>query len=261
MAKTQISDELSNVDQLTTLAAPPYGDKSQRPIWLQIYDRLAEACSGQLIEPGSRLPGEYKMATIFGVNRMTMRNALIRLQREGFLQARKGVGIFVRPPTQRYVVEDNMRFGGALEAGGVVTTETLSLRRRKASPQAREAYGLSARGQTIELRRLRSLDGAAIYYAVKEFLPEMFPRFEEVYAASGSVAQVYRDHGVKDYKRLETRVLGAFASREEAEVLQLTPKTPVLHVNAKNADPSGRLIEFNRGCWPLTSVELVFPSR
>ena len=98
---------------------------------------------GGLVLPGIvDLPGEYKMAAIFGVNRATVRNALTRLQREGFLHARKGVGIFVRPSAQRYVVQDNMRFGGALESGGLVTTRTLSIRQRKASVQVQKAYGL-----------------------------------------------------------------------------------------------------------------------
>ena len=53
---------------------------------------------GGLVLPGIvDLHGEYKMAAIFGVNRATVRNALTHLQREGFLHARKGVGIFVRP--------------------------------------------------------------------------------------------------------------------------------------------------------------------
>ena len=215
---------------------------------------------GGLVLPGIvDLHGEYKMAAIFGVNRATVRNALTHLQREGFLHARKGVGILVRPSAQRYVVQDNMRFGGALESGGLVTTRTLSIRQRKASVQAQEAYGLSAHSKTIELERLRFLDGAPTYYAKKEFSADIFPRFQEAYAQAHSIKQVYAAHGIADYRRVETRVVGAFASRDEAEALHLTPKTPVLRVMARNADAGGRTIELNRGCWPLTSVELVFP--
>lgn len=246
--------------ELTELAAPPYEPKSTRSIWLQIYDRLSEACRIEALEPGARLPGEYQLAELFGVSRLTMRNALTRLQREGFLQARKGVGIFVRPPAKRYVIQDNMRFANALEATGTVSTQTLSVEKRRASAAAREYYRLHPSAHTVELRRIRLLDDAPLYYAVKEFSLQVLPRFLDVYAEFGSVIKTYEAHGITTYKRTETRVLGGFANRAEAEALRLSPKTPVLYVHSINTDPSGRVIEINRGCWPLTSVELVFPS-
>jgi len=258
MARTRIADEDSNYEELVALARKAYLDKSEHPIWQQIYDRLAAACRERALVPGSRLPGEYRLAEIFGVNRITMRNALGRLQEEGLLQARKGAGIFVRAPAQRYVIKDNMRFSMSLDASGTVTTRTVSLHRRKASAWAREAYGLAAGAETVELHRVRLLDGNPIYYAVKEFSPQIFPRLEVDYAEHGSVTRVYRDHGVTSFRRAETRVSGGFADAMQSEGLTLTPMTPVILVESHNTDEDGRTIELNRGCWPLTSVELVF---
>lgn len=260
MAKTTFPDDDPIVDQLSALAAAPYENKTTRSIWLQIYDRLSEACRIEIFEPGARLPGEYKLAELFGVNRLTMRNALTRLQREGFLHARKGVGIFVRPPAKRYVIKDNMRFANSLVTTGAISTQTLSVEKRRASPEAQKYYELPPGAHTVELHRIRLLDDAPLYYAVKEFSLKVLPRFFEVYGEFGSVIKTYEAHGITTYKRSETRVLGGFASRAEAEALHLSPKTPVIYVHSINADPSGRVIELNRGCWPLTSVELVFPS-
>lgn len=260
MAKTSFPENDPILGELAALAAPPYEPKSARSIWLQIYDRLSEACRIERLEPGMRLPGEYQLAELFGVSRLTMRNALTRLQREGFLQARKGVGIFVRPTTKRYVIQDNMRFINSLEATGAVSTQTLSVEMRRAGVEAQKHYDLHPGAQIIELRRIRLLDEAPLYYAVKEFSLHVLPRFLDIYAEFGSVIKTYEAHGITHYKRTETRVLGGFATRDEAEALQLSPKTPVLYVHSINTDPSGRVIEINRGCWPLTSVELVFPA-
>ncbi|NDW02501.1 phosphonate metabolism transcriptional regulator PhnF [Yangia sp. PrR002] len=244
---------------MSALALEPYAPKAQRAIWLQIYHRLAEAIERGCVAPGSKLPGEVQLAELFAVNRITMRRALALHQSEGRLQARKGVGIFVRQKPRHFEVRSDMTFADSLAAdGGVISTRTLLLDRAPASAEAARLFGLAPGAEVIRMHRLRLLDGAPIYLSRKEFPPARFPRFEADYAQSGSVVAVYRAAGIPHYRRAETRVRGGLASREEAEILGLTPKTPVQHVTAINRAPDGAAIELNRGCWPMASVELVF---
>ena len=55
------------------------------------------------IEPGSRLPAERALANSFGVNRVTVRGALAKLEAAGLVSVRQGSG---------YVVQDFQREGG-----------------------------------------------------------------------------------------------------------------------------------------------------
>ena len=80
----------------------------------------------------------------------------------------------------------------------------------------------------------------------------------EVIGITDAREQFFRAHGIDRFRRVETRVSGGFASSEEAEILQLTPGTPVFRINARNTDDAGAAIEWTKGCWPLTSVEFVF---
>jgi len=48
--------------------------------------------------PGQRLPPERELAERFGVNRVTVRSALARLQASGLLEAQQGRGTTVRDP-------------------------------------------------------------------------------------------------------------------------------------------------------------------
>lgn len=245
--------------ELAALAIEPYAPKSLRAIWLQIYDRLEDAIERGVVPPGTRLPGEVHLAELFGVNRITMRRALALHQSEGRLQARKGVGIFVRQTPRLFEVRSDMTFADSLAAdGGAISTRTLALDRGPASAEAARLFGLAEGAEVIRMHRLRLLDGAPIYVSRKEFPPARFPNFEGDYASSGSVVAVYRAAGIARYRRAETRVRGGLASREEAEILGLTPKTPVQHVTAINRSRDGAAIELNRGCWPMAGVELVF---
>ncbi|HEY4202729.1 MAG TPA: FadR/GntR family transcriptional regulator [Devosiaceae bacterium] len=71
-------------------------------------ERLADILYGQILEQilagsfkeGDRLPTEHEISSAFDVSRPVVREALIRLQADGLIYARRGAGTFVRavPP-------------------------------------------------------------------------------------------------------------------------------------------------------------------
>lgn len=243
---------------LLRLAAPPFDARSLRPIWKQIADRLQAACAEGLVAGDTRLPGEIRMAEIFGVTRVTMRRALARLQQEGTLQARKGVGIFVRPKPLRYRLDHGNRFSDGLDQPGArIGAVTMALERGQAAPEEAEALALAPADPVIRLTRLRAVNDAPVYLSRKTFPLAVLGAFEQAYAARSSVRDVFQAHGIATYQRVQTRVSGGFATDDEAAALRLSPRMPVLRTIALNAAPDGRIIEYNLGTWPLTAVELV----
>ncbi|WP_417672660.1 GntR family transcriptional regulator [Pseudodonghicola sp.] len=245
------------LETLRELASTPYADRAERPIWLQIYDRIGAAVTTGLLPEGTRLPGEDDMAVLFGVSRATLRRALRRHQQEGHLVARKGVGIFVRSLSVRYIVHQNRAFNDPINSESIVE-ETLSIGRIPASAEAAETFGLCPGDEVIELRLRMLLGNMPIYFTIKEFPISVFPDFESDYAETGSILGAYAAGGVENYRRTETRIIGDMASATEADLLQLSPAVPILRARSTNTDLSGRIIELSRGCWPLFGVELVF---
>lgn len=259
MAKRPPPNPALDLKLFWPLAAPDYAPKGDRAIWLQIYDRLLDACNDGVLPLGAKLPGENQLAEIFNVSRVTMRRALAKLQQEGQLQSRKGVGIFIRQPATHYSIEHSMRFADSLGAGGrEIGTHTISLVQAPADSQVAEALRLQEGDEVIVLTRLRLLDNVPIYLAEKHFPVSVFPHFETEYAEKRSVLDVYRKQNIETYRRVETRVSGGFARRGEAESLRLSHRTPLLRTASRNETLDGIPIEFTRGAWPLASVELVF---
>ena len=243
---------------LLSLAKPAFDARTLRPIWSQIADRMNGACADGRLPGDTRLPGEIRMAEIFGVTRVTMRRALARLQQEGILQARKGVGIFVRPMPLRYRLDHGNRFSDGLDRpGALIAAITLALARGEADPEEAEALRLSPGDPVIRMTRLRAVDEAPVYLSRKTFPVAHLPEFETAYAPRSSVRDVFQAHGIATYRRVQTRVTGGFATDAEAASLRLSPRMPVLRTVALNATLDGRIIEYNLGTWPLTAVELV----
>ncbi|MDX3927007.1 MAG: phosphonate metabolism transcriptional regulator PhnF [Shinella sp.] len=248
-----------NGDLLSGFEDVVFRPRSDVPIWQQIYDHILGLIESDFLAPGGQLPGENHMAEKLGVTRITLRRALQQLQREGHLTARKGVGIFVRSLPSVFTVRDDRPFLENFDARGKeIVTQTLVLCRETVTTAIAKKLELAENDEIIRLCRIRTADGQPLYVNTKTFPANRFPNFEPVYRERQSVTDVFQAHGIKKYHRHETRISGGFASSDEADLLKLTPGTPIFRVNAINHDEQSRAIEWTLGSWPLTSVEFVF---
>jgi DNA-binding FadR family transcriptional regulator len=66
-----------------------------RRLYRQVADQMRGLIERGELAPGSRLPAERDLAQKFGVSRPTIREALIVLEVEGFIDIRMGSGIYV----------------------------------------------------------------------------------------------------------------------------------------------------------------------
>src|SRR5690348_9956766 len=71
----------------------------------RLYRQIAEQLRGLIAQgefaAGTRLPAERDLARQLGVSRPSVREALIALEVEGWVEVRIGSGIYVQPPRQR----------------------------------------------------------------------------------------------------------------------------------------------------------------
>lgn len=62
----------------------------------EIVDQIKELISRGDLGPGQRIPSERELATLLGVSRPSVREAIMVLEAMGFLEARQGGGTYVR---------------------------------------------------------------------------------------------------------------------------------------------------------------------
>jgi DNA-binding FadR family transcriptional regulator len=70
-------------------------------LYRQIAQQLRDLITRGEFKPGERLPAERDLARQLGVSRPSVREALIALEVEGWVEVRTGSGIYVQPPQQR----------------------------------------------------------------------------------------------------------------------------------------------------------------
>ena len=98
----------------------------------RLYRELARKLVAELVAGkypvGSRLPGERELAAQYGVSRPTLREAIIAMEVEGFVEVRTGSGIYVlRHPGDEDVPDYGMTAFELTEARLLIEGETAAL--------------------------------------------------------------------------------------------------------------------------------------
>lgn len=74
--------------------------QQQKRIYEEITQRLQELVEAEDLKPGDRLPPERRLATLFGVSRNSMREAIKSLEQTGLLESRPGAGTYIAAGNQ-----------------------------------------------------------------------------------------------------------------------------------------------------------------
>ena len=69
---------------------------SEKPIYVQLMDSIKKKIQDGQLQVGDRLVSEREMSEQYGINRMTVRNALKKLQEEGLLKQKEAVETMLR---------------------------------------------------------------------------------------------------------------------------------------------------------------------
>lgn len=95
------------------------------PLRVAAYSRIAEAVRTGALRPGSMLPTEAELGTAMEVSRTVIREALMLLEEDGLVRAKRGVGRFVCESLPRLGIEHLQPFEELFDA----PDHTLTLKR------------------------------------------------------------------------------------------------------------------------------------
>jgi DNA-binding FadR family transcriptional regulator len=111
-----------------------------------IADQIALKIRGGEFLPGERLPSERELAERLGVSRPSIREALIALEIEGFVDVRVGTGVFVMQPRESGYAEAGTTAGAndigpfdLLDTRLIIEPECAALTAQQASQQQIDA--------------------------------------------------------------------------------------------------------------------------
>jgi GntR family transcriptional regulator len=147
-------------------------EASPIPLYSQVRESVRERITDGTFAAHARLPAEGKMSDIFGVSRITIRQAISDLQKEGVIFKVPGKGTFVSTPK---VFQDLSQLEGFAEAmsrkGYEIFNEVISHVTSPAPTRIAEQLGLPSAANVTEIRRIRHINQEPVSLEIT-YLPE-----------------------------------------------------------------------------------------
>ena len=217
------------------------------PLYHQIKQNLRELIENEVLPVGQLLPSERDLGEYYGVNRLTVRQAMTELVSEGMLRRQRGVGTFVADPKLTQMMGRVMGFSERVrEVGRKPSSRMISLEVVPASTMVARSLNQEPNALLCKLVRLRCADDEPVMLETA-FLPQVrFPDLKRVNFSEQSLYQVlaqkFNCRIVEADETLEPVIMTGY----EVEMLEAKPGTPGLLVETVAYDQSGIAVEFGK---------------
>ena len=202
-------------------------------------------------QPGQQLPSEGEIAEQLGISRPTLREALHHLEMDGFILRKQGVGTFVSP-TYHKRFENGLEVLESLEhiatrMGLVTEMGTAEIEERP--PKGYELSHLERKPEELQsilsVTRTILVDSRPVAH-LWDIVPTEYLRKEDLgQMFRGSVLDIFLRRGLPllDYSLTELTAVSADAAL--ARQLNVPPKTPLMHLQAKLCTPENQVVDFS----------------
>lgn len=210
------------------------------------------------LRPGAMLPSEQELAARFDVNRHTVRRAMQDLVDEGLIARHAGQGSWVLGPPLLHSIAATTSFSQSLMASGSVpSSEVLSAKVVKTPAWVSNRFEVRKGLRLVELEMLRRADGIPLVASTHWLPAARVPRLESVFK-SGSLHQALVQHFGIQVQRHQTVISTELAGDRRAELLETSPRHPVLVTQSVNTDSeTGQPIEYVVSAFKGSAVQLV----
>lgn len=225
----------------------PLDKSSYVPMYAQIQLQLRALILNGRLKPGDTLPSEEELSRVYGVSRMTARQALQALKSQGLADRHKGLGTFVAQPKVEKDITHLSGFTAEMKALGLKpSSRLLHAATIPADEKAIASLGLKPGAQVYQMRRLRLADGLPV--AIEEStLP--IDRFADIASLDFSKTSLYatlrQRYGIQ-LEMVDEILEARPAGRLEAQLLELPLRSCLLVITRVLWSVGGQSVEWAR---------------
>lgn len=201
------------------------------PLHTQIREVLRRRILDGTYAPHSQMPSESQMIETFRVSRITIRQALGDLQKEGLIFKVMGKGSFVAKPKAFQNLSRLQGFGEAMTPSGYETYSLLlSSREVPASLVVAQRLHLKPGAPVFEIQRLRYLNREPISVDVSYFPPELGQRLTQEDLATRDIFVILENDLGKNLTHAELQIEAIAADESLARHLDVEESSPLLRI-------------------------------
>ncbi|CAG9269822.1 Transcriptional regulator, GntR family [Burkholderia cepacia] len=227
------------------MTSPNVVPLSAAPLYVQIKDTLRARILDGTYAPHSRMPSEHELCAAFGVSRITVRQALGDLQKEGLLFKLHGKGTFVSKPKAFQNVTSLQGFAEAMSSMGYeIVNQVRSVRTVKADRHLATKLNVPESAPLVEIHRVRLLNREPVSLE-QTWVPEALgKRLAGADLATRDIFLVLENDCGIPLGHADVSIDAILADDEIVDALQVEESSPVLRIERLTHDASGAPIDY-----------------
>jgi GntR family transcriptional regulator len=225
--------------------------RSPTPAYAQIADAMGRLLRSGALPPGYPLPPERLLCDQFGVSRMTLRQAMGILERDGLILSHRGKGTFVAHDRLKKQQQELRGFTEEILArGGKPESRLLSFRQAAAAAAAACEFFAMAQGENLyEIRRIRLSGGVPLTLETVQLCERLCPRLEQFDLEKNSLYRILeRSYGLRLGSCVE-EISAELPAAEHRRHLDLPRGVAILTIHRKTYTDSGLPLELTKSAY------------
>ncbi len=220
------------------------------PIYQQIAEAFGALLASGVLPPGYALPPERVLCAQFGISRMTLRQAMSLLDREGLINSRRGMGTVVTHGRLRKQQQEMRSFSEEVQArGGRWESRLIALDLAIPTPSVRDFFELHEQQKVYEVQRVRLVDGEPLALEFARIPERLCPGLERFDLARRSLYEILeQSYGLRP-ETCDEEISAEIPKSQQRKLLSLPARTAVLVINRKAYMEDGRPLELTHSVY------------
>ena len=216
---------------------------------LSLYRKVAEDIKAAIAAggyaAGTRLPSESELAERYSVSRGTIRQAFAALRADGVIASRRGARRVVIGGPRVQSVGELLSFSRWARAMGEVPSgKVIAMQRRPAKPSEAERMALPAGAPIYHLTRVRLLSGRPVMIERGVYPDKVGALVAGMDGEGGSITERLEELGIV-FADAGHVIDAVPASAEDARLLGVSPRVPMLRERRLTTDLAGMPVEWS----------------
>lgn len=235
------------------------------PIYYQIETDLKKRIIRREWDKSQQLPTEIELAKHYNVSRITLRQALAELEKDGVISKQRGKGTFINSDPAPYV--NNLSY--TLVAGDRIKQQPYSIAATVLEqmvvtdifPDVYEHLELKPDDRVVYIKRLFILNGKPLAVGRSWLSAKIVPDLENTQLINNSLSQTllrkYKIHAslVEDYMEVVR------STQAECNLLKCAYDTPLILIKGTSFFDDNQPLEYSNMLWAGDSVRFRFTMR
>ncbi|CAB3654590.1 GntR family transcriptional regulator [Paraburkholderia rhynchosiae] len=215
------------------------------PLYAQIKDVLREGILDGTYAPHSQMPSEHELCRMFDVSRITVRQALGDLHKEGLLFKLHGKGTFVAKPKAFQNVTSLQGFAEAMSSMGYeIVNQLRSFRTVEAGRHVAARLNIAEGAPVTEIHRIRLLNREPVSLELTWVPQAIGKRLASADLTTRDIFLILENDCGVPLGHADVSIDAILADQDIVDALRVEEGSPVLRIERLTHDASGQPVDF-----------------